>query len=330
MRTATTDLQGSNQAPGDGRGEDVSVVIVSWNVCHLLRDCINSILSSRGNLSIRIIVVDNGSKDGSVDMVRAEFPHVHLIASQSNLGFARANNVGLAQARGQYIFFLNPDTIVKGEALHNMVSFLNGRHEFAMVGPRLIYPGGTVQRTCARVIPSLSLILWEGLYLHRLPIVGQRFLNRLISPYDLEKSQEVEAISGAAMLLRRAVADALGGFDESFLHTGEDIDLCVRLRQSGRQIFYCAEAQVVHLSGQSSLQALSGATTMSFLSMATYFERSYGRAYALTYRLIVQVIQMPLLLAVGVIKALARREGAYDLQERVRIAKAIWRWRVSE
>jgi GT2 family glycosyltransferase len=309
---------------------DVSVVIVSWNVRDFLRRSIESIDSSHGDLSIELIVVDNASVDGSIEMVRVEFPHVHTIDSGSNIGFARANNIALGHATGRYVFFLNPDTLVSDKALLNMVHFLDSHTEFAAVGPRLLDADGAVQPICARMLPSLSLALFHSLYIHRLPILGDRLQNRLISPYDLDQSQEVEAISGAAMLVRRNGLEIVGGFDESFLYTAEDIDLCMRLRRRVGRVFYLADAEVVHFGGQSSAQAFSRAGTMSILSTAAYFERSQGRRHALVYRLSIQFFHTPALLLVGLVKFLFGRGTLQELMERVNLAKAVWRWRVSE
>jgi GT2 family glycosyltransferase len=308
---------------------DVSIVVVSWNVRDLLRDCLASIYATSSKLRLQIIVVDNASVDGSVDMVRREFPGVRLVASERNLGFAAANNVGLSQARARYIFFLNPDTVLRGSALDQLVAFLDHDSGYDMVGPRLVYPDGTLQHSCARRLPTLGLILFQTLYLHRLPVLGNRLAKRLMSPYDLGRSQEVEAIAGAAMLARRDVVDALGGFDEEFLHTGEDMDLCLRLRLRGSKVFYLAGSEVVHALGASSAHVPVRSQTMSVLSMATYFRRSGGRLHAWVFRMIVQIIGIPLWLAVGTTKAMLSRDGV-EMRRRLRLVRALLRWRVGE
>jgi GT2 family glycosyltransferase len=308
---------------------DLSVIIVSWNVREYLHRCIESILETKGSLSTEIVVVDNASLDGSAEMVRAEFREAKLISSETNLGFARANNLGLADARGSYVFFLNPDTVVGEGALIRMVDFLDREPDFAVVGPRLMDPSGGIQPECARTLPTITLTLFDALYLHRLPFIGSRVRNHLISPYDLDEQQEVEALSGAAMLGRREIIQQLGGFDEIFLHTGEDVDLCLRLKQNGFRIFYLADAEIVHFGGQSAALASVRAESMGFLSMHEYFKRSRGRLHAELYRLIVQGIRMPLLLLVGLGKAFVSRDAA-GLRERCRLAKATWERRVAD
>lgn len=306
---------------------DVSVVIVSWNVCELLRGCIESVLSADGP-SVEIIVVDNASADGSAEMVQAEFPQVDLIASDVNLGFSRANNVGLARSVGRHVFFLNPDTLLSKDTLKRMVSFLEEHRKFDMVGPRLVLPDGTVQPVCK--LPSVHLVLFHALYLHRVPIVKGLMNHRQSGPDELTRGQEVDAILGAAMLARRLIINELRGFDESFLYTCEDIDLCLRLRRRGSRIFYLVDAEVVHFSGQSSAQALVRTGTMSILSKGRYFELSHGTLHALAFRLIVQVVQMPIMIAVGVVKTALRSGHPNELRDRLRFAKAIWSWRISD
>ena len=150
-----------------------------------------------------------------------------------------------------------------------------------------------------------------------------------MSPYDLDDGQEVGAISGAAMFARRSVIEEIGGFDEVFLHTAEDVDLCLRLKQRGGRIFYLPQARIVHFGSQSAALAPTRAATMGFISMHEYFRRSGGRPSALAYRLIVQVIHMPLMLLVGFAKALLSQDFN-ELRERSKLARAVWRWQVPD
>jgi GT2 family glycosyltransferase len=306
---------------------DASVVIVSWNVRELLSGCIHSVMASRGDLAIQVIVVDNASDDGTAKAVEQDFPEVELVASAANLGFGRANNVGLSKAVGRQVLFLNPDTVVGNDALSKMVAFLDSHNEFDLVGPRLVSPDGSPQWVAARRPPSPAMLLFGALYLHRVPLFGRRLRRRMVQGYDLNVSQEVEAISGAAMLGRRNVLQDVRGFDETFLYTGEDIDLCLRLRERGSRIFFLADALIVHFGGQSSSQAWARSGTLGVLSTERYLTRFYGRPQATAYRLVVQLVQMPLMVLVGLAKALLGRGDRDELRQRLRFANAIWRWR---
>jgi O-antigen biosynthesis protein len=313
----------------DSDAVDLSVIIVSWNVRDLLRQCIDSVRCTESGVSMEVFVIDNASSDGSVEMIRSHYKDVNLIASDSNLGFATANNIGLRHAHGRYVLFLNPDTVIREGALIRMTNFLDRNPNVAIVGPRLVNPDGSVQRACARTSPTVMLALFGALYLHRLPYVGHRLEDRLVSPYELDKSQEVEVVSGAAMLARREEMERLHGFDETFLHTAEDTDLCLRLRQMGARIFYLADAEVLHFGGQSTALVPVRAGMMSIVSMWHFFRRTRGRLHAGTYRLIVQLIQMPLLLLVGVAKSIAQLDTA-PMRERLRLARCVWAWRIDD
>jgi hypothetical protein len=317
--TALNDLEPTNV--------DISVVVVSWNVRELLRRCLESVARAARARSLQIVVVDNASTDGSADLVRNDFPDATLIASTINLGFAKGNNLGLAASRGRYVFFLNPDTEILGDALDQLIGLLERDESVGLVGPRLVEPDGTVQPVCARTLPTLTLTLFHALYLHRVPFLGPVLERRLIAPYDLEQTQEVDAISGAAMLAPKTVLEEIAGFDEVFLHTAEDIDLCVRVRQRGLRIVYVAEARVLHLGGRSREQAAVRAQAMGVISTFEYFKRTHGPLKAAVYRLSVQWIEMPLLLVVGFGKAVLRRDSGV-IRDRYRLATAIWSWRV--
>jgi len=305
---------------------DVSVIIVSWNVKAFLHRCIESVLATTDGLSREIIVVDNASSDGSPEMVRRDFPQVRLIETGANLGFGRANNLGLTYVRGRYVLFLNPDTVVEDGALPRMVNVLDEQGNVGVVGPRLIGADGAVQYASARTGPTVRLTIFDSLYLHRLPFVGPALRKRLISPYDLDVSQEVEVVSGAAMLVRRPLVEQVGGFDEVFLHTAEDVDLCLRLRERGAQVVYRADARVVHFGGESTALAFVHAGTAAFISTYEYFLRWHGRLSAELYRFVVRGIQMPTLLLVGAGKSLASRDTT-ELRSRWRFAKVVWTWR---
>jgi GT2 family glycosyltransferase len=308
---------------------DVSVIIVSWNVREFLRKSLESIRSTQATASLEILVVDNASSDGSAEMIRSEYKDVRLIANDSNVGFGPANNIGLRHAHGRYVLFLNPDVVLRDGALTRMLSFLEHNPEFAMLGPRLVSPDGSVQPACARTFPTVTLALFAALYLHRLPYAGRRLNDRLVSPYELDKNQEVDVVSGAAMLARREEIENLHGFDETFLHTAEDTDLCLRLRKTGARIFYLADAEVLHFGGQSAALVPVRAGIMSFISMWQFFLRTRGWLYAGAYRLIVQLIQMPLLILVGAVKSILRLD-IDPLRERVRLARNVWAWRVDD
>jgi len=302
---------------------EVSVVIVSWNVADLLADCIRSILDEASDCGVEVIVVDNNSDDHTLSMLSSSFPWVRVVANRANVGFARANNQGFDLAQGRLVLFLNPDTILVKDALKRMVDFLHEHSRAGMVGPRLEYPDGTIQAACARPLPTLSASLFcEALRLCNIPLIGKW----VQSSYDYDLSQEVEAISGAAMLVRPELIRQLGGFGEAFIHTGEDIELCFRFRKAGWKIHYLSDAVVIHFKGRSSQQAPIRTSVNGALSRQEYFYRCFGAAHGYLYRLIVQGIRNPVMLAIGIVKVLLGRESGRDFRLRWAIALAVWRW----
>src|SRR5262245_39870565 len=231
---------------------DVSIIIVSWNVAELLKGCIQSIVEYSSGLSLEVIVVDNASMDHTLSMLAEEFRWVRVIGNKENVGFACANNQGFRRAEGKYVFILNPDTVLVNGALRRMVEFLDRNPTVALVGPKICRGNGETQASCARLLPTLSWSFFcDTLQLFKLPLIGSWFSHKYFSPYDYSITQEIEAASGAAMLVRNEVIQKLGGFGDSFLHCGEDVDLCFRLRQAGWKIYYLSDAMIVHYSGQS-------------------------------------------------------------------------------
>ena len=307
---------------------DLSVVIVSWNVASLLRECIRSVVADSDGLSLQVIVVDNASADESVAMLRSEFPWVGVIANPTNLGYARASNQGLRLARASRVLFLNPDTVVVRGALEILLRFLEEHPEAGMLGPSLWIEDGTFQETSARVLPTVGrLVAVDVFRLGTLPLFGRWFHRRLVSPYDFDLVQEVQAISGAAMLVRRDLLVERGGFGECFIHCGEDLDLCYRIRRAGWRIFFVPGARIVHLRGRSARQAPVWTLVNGAISIQRYLDRCFGGGSARLYRLALQWIDVPATLLIGLIKRALRLQPASDLRVRLQYARGIWTWR---
>jgi GT2 family glycosyltransferase len=304
---------------------DVSVVFVGWNVADYLVDAIASLSGDAAAPRVETIVVDNASTDDTVERVRQRFPDATVVANATNVGFARANNIGLARASGRFTFFLNPDTVVARGALARLVSTLDADPAAAVVGPKLIGSDGEPQPN-ARRLPTLRLALLDALYVHRVPRLGRWKRKRFVAPYDLDVSQPVEALSGAAMMLRTTVARELGGFGETFFHTGEDADLCFRVARSGWRILYDAAATVTHFGGRSSRQAEVPTLARAFVSMEIYFRRCRGTADAAAYRAIVQGVQIPLMIAVAVASSLLGRRDRHDVRARMWLLRQLVPW----
>jgi GT2 family glycosyltransferase len=259
---------------------DLLIVILSWNVRDLLRQCLESVASgcplsaNHPPLTTEIIVVDNASSDGSVEMVRAEFPAVRLIANQTNRGYTGGNNDGIAAATGRYVMILNPDTRVLNDALAAMVAYADAHPDVGVVGPQLLNPDGSVQSSRRR-FPTLMTGLFESTWLQ--PLAPRDVLRRyyvLDQPDDA--IQEVDWLFGACFLVRRTVIQQVGALDEDFFMYSEEMDWCYRIRQAGWKVVYLPEAQVIHYGGKSSDQVAAQRHIYFQTSKVRYFRKHHG------------------------------------------------------
>jgi len=259
---------------------DLSIVIISWNVRDLLRRCLDSIRESlkgeKGeSLLVETIVFDNGSADGSGDMVREGFPWVHLIESEVNLGFTKANNLAIAQSEGRNILLLNPDTEIVGDALATMVAYMESHPRVGALGPQLLSPDGTIQSSRRR-FPTLATAFLESTVLQPW-FQGSGILKRyylLDGPDD--ETQPVDWVVGAALLIRREALHQVGPLDEEFFMYSEELEWCYRLKAQGWEVAYLPTAQVVHQEGRSSEQVLPLRHIHFQRSKLLFFKRHYG------------------------------------------------------
>ncbi|HEX6288020.1 MAG TPA: glycosyltransferase family 2 protein [Herpetosiphonaceae bacterium] len=236
----------------------VTIVVVSYNVCALLRQCLSSAVAAKP--PAQVIVVDNASHDGSVEMVRREFPTVMLIANKRNRGFAAGTNQGLCHALAadlpsDYVLLLNPDAFLRRGALAAMVEFMDEHPRVGAVGARLFYPDGRPQEG-AWHFPTLWMTLLD-LFPPRGPLLGRLYASSLNGRYREERGSDPFPIDhplGAAMLLRRTTLEQVGLLDEGYWMYVEEVDWCYRCRQAGWAIWQVPSAEVVHVAGASSQQ----------------------------------------------------------------------------
>jgi GT2 family glycosyltransferase len=222
---------------------DVSVVVVTWNAMPWLEECLESV---RGRDTI---VVDHGSTDGTLEFVRERFPEVRVI-EQGNKGMGGGNNAGMRAADGRYFFLLNADAWVEEDGLDKLVAFADGHPEAAVVGPRLVNPDGTLQRS-ARGEPTLWRLATEYLFIRKLAPRSRRLNAHYRGDFDHDRAEEVEWLYGPALLVRRDAADAVGLFDEDFFMFSEEVDWMTRFRRAGWTVLFFPDAQVVHVGGAS-------------------------------------------------------------------------------
>jgi GT2 family glycosyltransferase len=224
---------------------DVSVVVVSYNTREHLERCLASIAGRH-----EVIVVDNGSTDGSRELVRARFPAVRLLEPGENRGFGAANNAGMEVASGRYFLLQNADAWPVGDAVDRLVAFADVNPRAGVVGPRLLNPDGTLQRS-VRGFPTRWRIATEYFFLRKLA-PRSRAVNAFYGAgFDHRSVREADFLMGAVLLLRREAVDEVGGFDESFFMFSEEVDLCYRMRKGGWSIVFYPGAEFVHVGGAS-------------------------------------------------------------------------------
>lgn len=264
---------------------DLSIIIVNHNTKKLLADCLSSLRAQEEDLALQVVTVDNGSQDGSPEMVLRDFPNVHLIRNETNEGFAKPNNQGLALARGRYCMLLNSDTIVKPRALKILVSFMDDHPDVGACGPRLLNSDGTLQRSC-REFPSLwrhfcDMSGLENLFPHS---VFGSFEVR----FDHDRIAEVDQPMGAALLVRSEVIRQVGYLDEQFKIYYNEVDWCKRIKNAGWKIYFVREAEIVHYGGKTT--EITNRSLEQFDEMTRntirYYEKHTGPVGLAGYRIL--------------------------------------------
>jgi len=221
--------------------DDAAVVVVTYDALPWIEDCLASV---RGE---QVVVVDNGSRDGTVALVRERFPEVRLVESE-NRGLGAGWNVGIRETESRYVLLLNADAWLLGDALARLVAFADGRPRAAVVGPRLLNPDGTLQRS-VRGFPTLWRLATEYFFLRKLA-PGTRALNAFYAGgFDHDEVREAEVVMGACMLVRRDAIDEVGPLDEAFFLFSEETDWCYRFRQAGWDVLFFPAAECVHVRG---------------------------------------------------------------------------------
>lgn len=267
---------------------DVSVVIVSFNTRGLLDRCLSSVESERDHYPgvIEVLMVDAGSTDGTVEMVRDRHPRVQALPTAENLGFTRGNNRALRVARGSVLLLLNPDTELRPGAVERLVTTLSEREHVAAVGPRLLYPDGSVQPSRRR-FPTAATGFIESTVFQRwlgwMPLLRRFYMN------DISESNphEVDWLVGACLALRSDALRQVGLFDESFFMYSEETDLCHRLRLAGWRCWYEPRAVVVHHEGKSSEQNLALRNLRFHESRFRYYRKYFGATLSLALRVVI-------------------------------------------
>ncbi len=266
---------------------DLSVIIVSYNTRELLRQTIQSVIDTTHRISYEIIVSDNDSSDGSPLMVESEFKDVRLIRTGANLGFSKANNLAIKEARGRYILILNSDTVVKGNCLDECVGYMDADNRIGALGCKIILPNGELDHACKRGFPTPEASLYYMLGLHKAFPSNDKFGAYCASHLGEDDSGEVDALMGAFMMMPRAVIDKVGGLDEEFFMYGEDLDWCYRIKEAGYKIMYYPKEHIVHYKGSSSKKKRTKTIYEFHRAMILFYNKHYKKKYNIIVTLLV-------------------------------------------
>ena len=282
----------------------LSIVIVNWNTRELILRCLTSIYTHAPDFEFEVWVVDNHSSDDSAANIQTRFPQVHLIENNENLGFATANNQAIREASGVYIMLLNPDTEVLSNAIEELVQFMESSPQAGAAGPLISNPDGTLQSSCFP-FPTLSNEFWRLFHLDGLwPLAHYP-----IAAWDRQQSREVEVLLGACILLRRDALEQVDLLDESFYMYSEEIDLCYRLMKTGWTIHWIPQASIIHLGGQSTLQAQAQMFMHLYESKLHFFRKHYGHRPTETYKI---VLVLASLARIGIGRVLGYFPGRFS------------------
>lgn len=279
----------------------ISIIIVNWNTRDLSAGCLKSVTVDRLQVASpdhatcslqpaihEAIVIDNASSDGSVTTVKERFPWVQLIENSANVGFAKANNQGIRASSGRYVLLLNSDTVVHAGALVRLIDFMDAHPQAGACGPRLLNADGSLQHGCHPMLTP-GREFWRLLFL-------ERFWPRATYPlehWSTEQPRQVEAIKGAALLLRRAALDQVGLLDENYFMYTEEVDLCKRLALAGWQLWYVPGAVVTHFGGASSSQMAETMYLQLYRSKLQFYRKFGGEGRARRARLLFALAYAP-------------------------------------
>ena len=259
----------------------LSIIFVSWNTRELLENCLDSILANPPTTPFEIWVVDNASSDDTPQMIRWRFPQIQLLENPGNVGFARANNQAIQQCTGEYLLFLNPDTLVEAHALQALVDFFDNHPQAGAAGAKILNPDGSMQLS-SHPKPTLFRELWRMFHLDTL----WAFAEYPHSKWETNQVQDVDMLMGACLMVRKEVLDQVGCFDEDYFIYSEEVDLCYRIQRAGWRLYWVPEAKIVHYGGQSTQQVPNEMFLNLYHGKIKYFRKHYGSAMARIYILI--------------------------------------------
>jgi GT2 family glycosyltransferase len=279
----------------------LSVIIVNYNVKYFVEQCLCSVRKASAGLQVQVLVVDNASTDGSKSYLEPRFPSVRFFWNQENLGFAKANNRALREATGDYILFLNPDTIIPEDSFRQCLEYLEKNPGTGALGVRMLDAGGRFLRESRRGFPDPFTALYKLTGMANLFSTSRIFARYHMGHLDPFQVHETDVLAGAFMMVRATVLEKTGGFDEDYFMYGEDIDLSFRIRKAGWKNFYYPHCPILHFKGESTRKGSLNYVKMFYGAMAIFARKHYGdwRAGAFSSSIQLAILLRAILSALG-------------------------------
>jgi GT2 family glycosyltransferase len=265
----------------------LSVIIVNYNVKHFLEQCLYSVRRAANNLQVEIIVVDNRSEDNSPAYLQPLFPEIRFLDNQQNLGFSKACNQGLKFSNGNYVLFLNPDTIVAEDCFIKCIEFFESHPDAGALGIKMLDGAGRFLKESKRSFPSPSAALYKLFGLSKIFPRSKVFSKYHLGNLNPDQTNEIDVLAGAFMMIKKEVLDKTGGFDETFFMYGEDVDLSYRIQKAGYKNYYFAGSSIIHFKGESTRKGTLNYIRMFYNAMSIFVRKQYGGSRAKLFNFLV-------------------------------------------
>lgn len=233
---------------------EISIIINNYKTRGLLKQCLKGILANPPTVEYEIIVVDNDSRDGTIELVKEKFPSVKLIAAKENLGHQRGNNLGIKNSTGKYVLILNTDIAIINDAIDKMYRFMEGNSRVALLGPRLKNPDGSIQFSCLR-FPTILVPIFRRTFLGKLPLAKKQIEKYLMTDFSHDETRPVDWILGSCHLVRRSAIDHVGMMDERLFMYFGDVAWCKEFSQAGYAVYYFADVDIIHYHRRESAES---------------------------------------------------------------------------
>lgn len=302
----------------------LSIVIVTWNGKRYALECLESLHANSVGVPVEIIVVDNASTDGTPEAIRARFPDVNLVENRDNLGFAKANNIGMALSRGRYLSLINSDVVVPRGCLDRMLAVMEANQSVGIMGPRMLCPDGSVGLSVMQ-LPTVWNTLCAALALNSAFPKSRMFAGFSIRSDAISTPMDVQVVTGWFWMVSRTALQQVGGLDERFFMFGEDIDWCHRFLKAGWRVVYCGEAEALHYGGGSSADAPARFYVEMRRANLQYFRKHHGALGMAGYSLVIGVHELARIVGYSV-SYCYNRQRRLEASSKVRRSISCLRW----